>query len=191
MNPPFSSFRLLSELYSLLWGRNVYKRYRTDSVSVSSRSYILSYLDEKKREIDKVISYSFRLLSELYSLLYSYYIFFITLYFASFRLLSELYSLLWFGNQILNSMSIQKFPSPLGVIFSLIVFYMKLKVNELVSVSSRSYILSYSKKMLDNFITIWFPSPLGVIFSLIKSNIELLQLGLDSFRLLSELYSLL
>ena len=62
------------------------------------------------------------------------------------------------------------FPSPLGVIFSLIF---KLATSE------------SSKFSL-------FPSPLGVIFSLIEGTTQLIGMEKDeSFRLLSELYSLL
>ena len=64
-----------------------------------------------------------------------------------------------------------RFPSPLGVIFSLIKIQLKLwKIGEL--------------KM--------FPSPLGVIFSLIDNiNNFYMDISINSFRLLSELYSLL
>ena len=64
----------------------------------------------------------------------------------SFRLLSELYSLLFIYTYICSIDSLKEFPSPLGVIFSLIykdTLRMRRAVNKVVSVSSRSYILSY------------------------------------------------
>ena len=88
-----NSFRLLSELYSLLFFPSLYPFFKTNSlVSVSSRSYILSYMMEylltmkllfvsvssrsyilsyiKTRfALSSTISDCFRLLSELYSLL--------------------------------------------------------------------------------------------------------------------------
>ena len=116
---------------------------------------------------------------------------------------------------------LKKFPSPLGVIFSLIqrVFmfirifkiklvsvssrsyilsYIGIRKNEektiscSVSVSSRSYILSYENKenWIINLVQFAFPSPLGVIFSLIYDVKNDASIYL-SFRLLSELYSLL
>ena len=116
-------------------------------VSVSSRSYILSYPSFPASVADN-IAYSFRLLSELYSLLFimknsikvvedwvsvssrSYILSYVPLTLPSvsnnplsFRLLSELYSLLCY-------------------IYNLCCFPIS------VSVSSRSYILSY---LIDNF----------------------------------------
>ena len=110
-------------------------------VSVSSRSYILSYFPFN---VNGSCCTRFRLLSELYSLLsYSSIFLFICQVFISFRLLSELYSLL---SDLLE----------------------KTSAIDGVSVSSRSYILSYSK--INGDVTISnpseFPSPLGVIFSL-------------------------
>ena len=113
-------FRLLSELYSLLYNL----RLKDNIITLKN---------------------SFRLLSELYSLL------FVELKKSnninekkcSFRLLSELYSLLLCYISIPNFF-IYKFPSPLGVIFSLIEVNLAISVPPVpVSVSSRSYILSY------------------------------------------------
>ena len=88
-------FRLLSELYSLLSKTTVNGKQANVLVSVSSRSYILSYSFNSSFILIAGIS-SFRLLSELYSLLCAAIAFksfgSITRY--SFRLLSELYSLL-------------------------------------------------------------------------------------------------
>ena len=88
----WNGFRLLSELYSLLLviGSSICPSCRL-TVSVSSRSYILSYA------LIEVLN---------------------ACRFLSFRLLSELYSLLRLKNILLCSL-ITKFPSPLGVIFSL------------------------------------------------------------------------
>ena len=164
-----NSFRLLSELYSLLFkkclegGQNENKRKfpsplgvifslivnlinstldTVEFVSVSSRSYILSYTNTFYFLIG-ICYLCFRLLSELYSLLY---IIIKALFTSlkSFRLLSELYSLLYYR--------------PINFLTHLFL---------LVSVSSRSYILSY------------------IIIQIIITQSEL------SFRLLSELYSLL
>ena len=65
--------------------------------------------------------------------------------------------------------TLNKFPSPLGVIFSLI----------------------YKKGEFMIKIKNVFPSPLGVIFSLIRKKQQLLMSYQVGFRLLSELYSLL
>ena len=87
-------------------------------VSVSSRSYILSYINGNNLTLDD---------------------------FISFRLLSELYSLLYLLIFIITNYNIFKFPSPLGVIFSLISIQQNSKgFYFYVSVSSRSYILSYA-----------------------------------------------
>ena len=112
-------FRLLSELYSLLYNSNCC-------------FYIISII-------------CFRLLSELYSLLFLKNINGKKVVIESFRLLSELYSLLWIWSKSVSISIIFMFPSPLGVIFSLI------------------YIFFIWTKFF-----IQFPSPLGVIFSLIK-----------------------
>ena len=87
-----------------------------------------------------------------------------------------------------------EFPSPLGVIFSLI--YPKNSTfvfSEEVSVSSRSYILSYVLLLVrkEAGMNNKFPSPLGVIFSLIGRSGDICRCINYSFRLLSELYSLL
>ena len=115
----------------------------------------------------KNIISSFRLLSELYSLLSTVHQCNNILVF-SFRLLSELYSLLY-KNKYFHHLLYRKFPSPLGVIFSLIrrYYYEKNGISWFVSVSSRSYILSYLTLYLED----------------IKVKL--------CFRLLSELYSLL
>ena len=64
-----TGFRLLSELYSLLLMAGKQLLY-TKRVSVSSRSYILSYV-MKMRILSNLTDWNgFRLLSELYSLLY-------------------------------------------------------------------------------------------------------------------------
>ena len=139
-----SSFRLLSELYSFLYTlfpfmiiilfTPVSVSYRSyilsyipsiyillirliSFVSVSYRSYILSYLAEKWRD-EQLKVLSFRLLSELYSFLYN------------------------------------------SIVFSIALL-------QLVSVSYRSYILSYFKEMVEQISGREFPSPIGVIFFLI------------------------
>ena len=62
----------------------------------------------------------------------------------------------------------------------------------IVSVSSRSYILSYIYPNKEQKILLAkFPSPLGVIFSLIFIERSGTMGSRTSFRLLSELYSLL
>ena len=63
-----------------------------------------------------------------------------------FRLLSELYSLLFKNLESKELRFVLRFPSPLGVIFSLINGggnYEKYDIFKKISVSSRSYILSY------------------------------------------------
>ena len=88
----------------------------------------------------------------------------------SFRLLSELYSLLSQGQRVIPGGQPQ-FPSPLGVIFSLMFAEGEDEDTPefRVSVSSRSYILSYYLLNPTNVegVSVKFPSPLGVIFSLI------------------------
>ena len=126
--------------------------------------------------IEQMKTGSFRLLSELYSLLCTVFPVLLTILVIviCFRLLSELYSLLYINskNLIVKKLLIM-FPSPLGVIFSLIFKDKKLKEleDEHVSVSSRSYILSYQNiviTLLKIILIYQFPSPLGVIFSLIE-----------------------
>ena len=112
-------------------------------VSVSYRSYILSYL-----QLIKYIN--------------------INVYLC-FRLLSELYSLLLELDGIYKTENM--FPSPIGVIFSLIFGnYTKYARILPVSVSYRSYILSYQKNIAktNRISNIRFPSPIGVIFSLMR-----------------------
>ena len=133
---------------------------------------IFSLINFKKWVID-AYGVCFRLLSELYSLLYVAYTDDKYVAINSFRLLSELYSLLYIG---------EKYGMNGG--------------GHRVSVSSRSYILSYSLIHITAYIGYpddkSFPSPLGVIFSLISTISKLLKiLGYQCFRLLSELYSLL
>ena len=112
-------------------------------VSVSSRSYILSYC--YKNSMMNIIENAVSVSSRSYILSYFTY------------------------KIIIASFSIYVFPSPLGVIFSLIIFVeIKHISNCCVSVSSRSYILSYAVKSSVTTPYISFPSPLGVIFSLIK-----------------------
>ena len=114
------SFRLLSELYSLLLNLLSFVHVLDiKPVSVSSRSYILSYLYP---------SDSYRNLED-----------------KSFRLLSELYSLL----SIEQKPAINQFGLPVSVSSrSYILSYAPLGKDDylggwIVSVSSRSYILSY------------------------------------------------
>ena len=141
-------------------------------VSVSSRSYILSYPinSESNTPTTSLVSVSSR----------SYILSYLTL--LSARRVAK---------------AIFKFPSPLGVIFSLIIIVniIRKKRRGRVSVSSRSYILSYLKKENISIKILKdrkFPSPLGVIFSLmLKMNGLGIYVGVISFRLLSELYSLL
>ena len=140
-----AGFRLLSELYSLLfspfWPCVPFCPLR---VSVSSRSYILSYL--------------YKFLERPYIPL--------SLFPSP---LGVIFSLMFIRKYIRNKRK-WEFPSPLGVIFSLICYPREYKCFKrmLVSVSSRSYILSYDiyKYNLEEHY-IKFPSPLGVIFSLI------------------------
>ena len=92
-------------------------------VSVSSRSYILSYKEIKelaKNEIKKFPSP-----------------------------LGVIFSLIQHTSQPYSYQNIDKFPSPLGVIFSLIknIKFLQALVIHTVSVSSRSYILSYDTKI--------------------------------------------
>ena len=184
----------LGVIFSLMRDNLIYYRLSKKLVSVSSRSYILSY--SVLKYVLLIVLESFRLLSELYSLLqrqkssvesmknldvsvssrsyilsylicisYSY-----AFFISSFRLLSELYSLLSYIPMIIQ------------------------KIALLVSVSSRSYILSYSQRRRYNGRSgnIWFPSPLGVIFSLILRSVRNGDFwSRRIFRLLSELYSLL
>ena len=85
---------------------------------------------------------SFRLLSELYSLLLAGLAGILKT--LSFRLLSELYSLLYTDLSGPTTAAGCGFPSPLGVIFSLMaILYVIIIILIFVSVSSRSYILSY------------------------------------------------
>ena len=120
-----------------------FEQYEYTEVSVSSRSYILSYkIIEKVKNLTTVrfpspLGVIFSLIVEDWGVKNQYVI-------ASFRLLSELYSLLCAGRHTI--VGIQGY----------------------VSVSSRSYILSYFlKTFIFSCITTTFPSPLGVIFSLI------------------------
>ena len=88
-------------------------------ISVSYRSYILTYSIYTIDDMSKFIT-DFRLLSELYSHLYTF-------------------------KKAINNIKAIEFPSPIGVIFSLIlnrtmcfaIYYIK------ISVSYRSYILTY------------------------------------------------
>ena len=129
-------------MYSTIY----YKRNWGEKVSVSSRSYILSYLYCQVRDIKKSppVSVSSR------SYILSY--------------VQEKHNL---------HKNILEFK---------------------VSVSSRSYILSYMTSWSTHrmYVSRQFPSPLGVIFSLIwLPEVRIECMFLDSFRLLSELYSLL
>ena len=88
-----------------------------------------------------------------------------------------------------------QFPSPLGVIFSLISVDYSLVKYFRVSVSSRSYILSYG---YNNFqlrslkeLHLVSVSSRSYILSYFSKNIIDLLDKIDSFRLLTELYSLL
>ena len=113
-------FRLLSELYSLLFYYFKSEGLKECYVSVSSRSYILSY----------EIGFSWKLLERLE---------------VSVSSRSYILSYLW-GVELEQYGIYPKFPSPLGVIFSLmfhINYYFYMLLVFLVSVSSRSYILSY------------------------------------------------
>ena len=145
-----SSFRLLSELYSLLLEvKRLLKNFKSYCVSVSSRSYILSY--EVPAHYTKLYMFKVSVSSRSYILSYSFdYNFFQNYhYISSFRLLSELYSLLLEVKRLLKNFK-----------------------SYCVSVSSRSYILSYMTalcKLKANGLDL-FPSPLGVIFSLIRYN---------------------
>ena len=103
-------------------------------------------------------------------------------------ILSYLISLIFYYHTYLNFVSV----SSRSYILSYYFFCEKDRCPSLdVSVSSRSYILSYGDIYCWNFNSIEFPSPLGVIFSLIKKIDEASWNRILSFRLLSELYSLL
>ncbi len=134
------SFRLLSELYSLLSKEN-------------------SFNEKLFEEFPSPIGVIFSLMDIIVMLR-------ILEYHLSFRLLSELYSLLLVV-EFVNGVKEFMFPSPIGVIFSLIVSWaVGTEKEKKVSVSYRSYILSYA----------------GYVYG---------QLVRNRFRLLSELYSLL
>ena len=74
-------------------------------ISVSSRSYILSYLIEVST-IGRIATPYFRLLSELYSLLLDDVVFTGTIEKINFRLLSELYSLLFHYSKIIVAIKV-------------------------------------------------------------------------------------
>ena len=122
--------------------RNIYRRCY---VSVSSRSYILSYMHKLiylnefiKRVFPSPLGVIFSLIRCLWK--------FCKLFTICFRLLSELYSLLFKNSIKLIDDDDDLFPSPLGVIFSLMEHNTWSCCNYIlifVSVSSRSYILSY------------------------------------------------
>ena len=123
-------------------------------VSVSYRSYILSYFIYSINSFNSIYPSCFRLLSELYSFLFFILSNSFISIILSFRLLSELYSFLF------NGMEDGK------------------KILFLVSVSYRSYILSYLGCFFCKTFSIfrWFPSPIGVIFFLIEGMIKGLEL---------------
>ena len=111
-------FRLLSELYSLLLYCFLVLYRICSSRFPSPLGVIFSLmLQVLKNTCNSFILFSFRLLSELYSLLFIMYIMIENN--ISFRLLSELYSLLGSNKEIIQDLL------------------------KWVSVSSRSYILSY------------------------------------------------
>ena len=113
------SFRLLSELYSLLcWVDFIFRGYKGKFPSPLGVIFSL-ILDNIIIHSFYNIYNSFRLLSELYSLLFDKTVS-INMNMSSFRLLSELYSLLFEMNGFDKSV-----------------------LEVMVSVSSRSYILSY------------------------------------------------
>ena len=109
----------LGVIFSLMRGRmDALGIYVGVIVSVSSRSYILSYM---LLNILESQGKSFRLLSELYSLLWNNWRVYESFWWRCFRLLSELYSLLYTRKKYFSTRT----------------------RNYWVSVSSRSYILSY------------------------------------------------
>ena len=90
----------LGVIFSLIKVNKFSLHLEIKNVSVSSRSYILSYKC-KKNNIENRKFRSFRLLSELYSLLYNQFLKNVVgLKTEGFRLLSELYSLLWVVKEI-------------------------------------------------------------------------------------------
>ena len=213
------SFRLLSELYSLLYTLQR-SRLIIEWVSVSYRSYILSYDAQALSFI--VIEYHqcFRLLSELYSLLF-------LLICSLVRAIIEVsvsyrsYILSYIEFVLCLGCYPDKFPSPIGVIFSLINNFFTCATFKYSKFPSPiGVIFSLIQKVriwIDNAKIFRFPSPIGVIFSLIKrafwravtsifgfpSPIGVIFSLISnffrfsynkfyfSFRLLSELYSLL
>ena len=159
------SFRLLSELYSLLWKmKSLISLKQSLKVSVSSRSYILSYIILVACIYILLIFYCFRLLSELYSLLWKWKWKLMTIQYKKVSVSSRSYILSYENRKKLEAaINFILFPSPLGVIFSLIFqwnicwTYLVKKV----SVSSRSYILSYMSAILVN----WCSNSLSVSVS--------------------------
>ena len=129
---------------------------------------IFSLMHQHKLPTETEIDVSFRLLSELYSLLFKS-DFWKYIFSPSFRLLSELYSLLFNHKYIDNGYIIIGFRL-LSELYSLLYEFREkcLAMSILVSVSSRSYILSY-----------------GLLSCLYVASCS------SCFRLLSELYSLL
>ena len=133
-------------------------------------------------------------LGVIFSLIYMKFTYSLYINYISFRLLSELYSLLLseFTQSDIDNAPLG-FPSPLGVIFSLIIKEIHpLNAIKFPSPLGVIFSLIYSVTDAQPFLVVEFPSPLGVIFSLIvyKSYIAD-QMDAQGFRLLSELYSLL
>ena len=192
------SFRLLTELYSLLcsiywdYKRNCpflwfpsphgvifslieivkTKKVMSVLVSVSSRSYILSYLEltmillrMKHIQFPSPLGVIFSLIS------FGCYCTRCWNIRLCFRLLSELYSLLYNDSYDYYE-SLTAFPSPLGVIFSLINLLFPEPVGPTMAFPSPlgvifSLILICVSPSTTSAGSV-FPSPLGVIFSLIK-----------------------
>ena len=124
----YSGFRLLSELYSLLWGNNVSAAKTEREISFRLLSELYSLLFCISISIVCYISISFRLLSELYSLLSEHEDDYNNTL-DRFRLLSELYSLLYRDALQESTKISREFPSPIGVIFSLIIWTITIIVN--------------------------------------------------------------
>ena len=117
------SFRLLSELYSLLFYTINLEEDGTYKVCFRLLSELYSLLFRKGTKWKNLKLQFPSPLGVIFSLMYSHPEVVSASYLCdySFRLLSELYSLLCYTKSS-NSWSKNRFPSPLGVIFSLILY---------------------------------------------------------------------
>ena len=139
-----TSFRLLSELYSLLFTQIKHCDILNPASSFPSPLGVIFSLIKISDRVGNWGWICFRLLSELYSLLF--YIYPEQQY--SCHYLVSVSSRSYILSYSINAFTISDiltslFPSPLGVIFSLIFNSIFSALYIFVSVSSRSYILSY------------------------------------------------